>query len=183
MKTALLIIDIQNDYFEEGSNPLTNAKQACENARLVLDSFRKKNQPVIHIQHLSLRPGATFFIPNTRGAEIHSNVRPLDNEKVITKNYPNGFRETELLEYLKLLDIKELVVCGMMTHMCVEATVRAAKDFGFICTLVEDACATKDLEIKGKIVHAADVHTSFVAALAYFYATVVSTPDFLEVWK
>jgi len=72
-----------------------------------------------------------------------------------------------------------LVICGMMTHMCIDATTRAAKDFGFECTVIGDACATKDLEIDGRHIMATDVHASFLAALSYFYSTVKTTKDYL----
>ncbi len=146
--------------------------QASLKTKEILSIFRRQSLPVIHIQHLSTRPGSTFFVPNTPGAEIHPNVSPVSGEKVIVKNYPNSFRDTELLNYLQSKDITDLVVCGMMTHMCVDATVRAAKDFGFNCTVISDACATKDLEIQNKKVSAKDVHCAFLAALDYFYSTV-----------
>jgi nicotinamidase-related amidase len=179
MATALIIIDIQNDYFENGSNPLSGSADAARNARLILDDFRSKGWPVIHIQHLATRPTATFFVPGTAGADIHEDVKPLDKEKVIVKHFPNSFRETELLAFLKSLDVSQLVICGMMTHMCVDATTRAAKDFGFDCTVIADACATKDLEIDGQRVKALDVQRSFLSALSYFYATVISVKQFL----
>ena len=178
-QTALLLIDIQNDYFEGGANPLAGSLEASVNAGKVLQYFRKKNLSVVHVQHLSTRPGSTFFIPDTKGAEIHSNVQPEDNEKVIIKHFPNSFRDTELLAFLQLKGVANLVVCGMMTHMCVDASVRAAKDMGFTCTLISDACATKNLEILGQKVLAKDVHNSFLAALNYFYANVVATSEFL----
>jgi len=180
MDTALIIIDIQNDYFENGSNTLSESLKACKNARLILDYFRFKGLPVIHIKHIATKPTATFFLPDTAGAEIHDEVRPFTNEKVIVKHYPNSFRETELLEYLESLDISHLVICGMMTHMCVDATTRAAKDFGYECTVIGDACATKDLEIGGQVVKATDVHASFLAALSYFYSTVNTTIQYLD---
>jgi len=183
MATALIIIDIQNDYFDKGSNPLSGSDEATKNARLILDDCRSRGLPIIHIQHLATRSTATFFLPNTIGADIYADVRPLDNEKVIVKNYPNSFRETELLEYLTFLNVSQLVICGMMTHMCVDATTRAAKDFGFECTIISDACATKDLEIDERHVKAADVQTSFLAALNYFYSTVKSTKQFLTMIK
>jgi nicotinamidase-related amidase len=136
--------------------------------------------PVIHIQHIATRPTATFFLPHTKGAEIHDNVKPLEQEKIIVKHYPNSFRETELLDYLKGKNITDLVICGMMTHMCVDATVRAAKDFGFNIVLIGDACATKDQEINGQIVKAEEVQKSFLAALNYFYATVKTTRQYLD---
>lgn len=125
MKQALLLIDIQNDYFDDGANPLVGSYRASLKAKCVLEEFRAESLPIIHFQHLSVRSGSTFFVPDTFGAEIHQNVKPLDTEKVITKNFPNSFRETQLLDYLKANEITDLVVCGIMTHMCVDATVRA----------------------------------------------------------
>jgi nicotinamidase-related amidase len=180
MKTALIIIDIQNDYFDVGAMPVVGSDAASNNARLILDSFREATLPIIHVQHIATRKTATFFLPNTVGAEIHDKVKPLENEKIIVKHYPNSFRETELLDYLKREDIIDLVVCGMMTHMCVDATVRAAKDFGFTITLIGDACATKDQEINGEIVKAEEVHKSFLAALNYFYTSVKTTGQYLD---
>ncbi len=180
MNKALIIIDIQNDYFENGRMPLVGSEEASLNARQILEKFRSDGLPVIHIQHLAARPNSTFFLPLTKGMEIHENVKPMENEKVIVKHFPNGFRETELLDYLKNKDITDLVICGMMTHMCVDATVRAAKDFGFNCTVIGDACATRDLEINGAMVKAIQVHNSFLAALSGFYANVITTGEYLK---
>ena len=179
-KKALLIIDIQNDYFEGGANPLSGSLEASINAKRLLTDFRSKSLPVVHVQHFSTRPGSTFFIPNTNGVEIHENVRPVNGEKVIAKNYPNSFRETDLLDYLQSNGITNLVICGMMTHMCVDATTRAAKDFGFTCEVISDACATKDLIIQEESVAASEVQKSFLAALNYFYSTVKKTNEYLK---
>lgn len=181
MKTALILIDIQNDYFDKGTMSLVGSDKAGNNANLILESFRTDSLPIIHIQHIATSPAATFFLPNTKGAEIHDCVYPLGKEKIIIKHYPNSFRETELLDYLRTKNITDLVICGMMTHMCIDATVRAAKDYGFRITLIGDACATKDLEINGQIVKAEEVQKSFLAALNYFYATVKTTGDYLNV--
>ena len=180
MNRALILIDIQNDYFENGANPLVGSLTASENAAKILKQFRDQKLPIIHVQHLATRAEATFFAPGTVGAEIHHNVKPLPHELVIEKHFPNSFRETGLLVHLKSLGIEELVICGMMTHMCVDATTRAAKDFGFDCTLIGDACATKALEIDGKEVTADAVHYSFLAALNYFYAKVTNTEKYLS---
>jgi len=179
MTTALIIIDIQNDYFDGGSNPLFGSNKAATNARLIMDDFRSKGFPIIHIQHLATRPTATFFLPGTAGAEIFADVRPLDNEKLIVKHYPNSFRETDLLKYLQSMEVGQLVICGMMTHMCVDATTRAAKDFGFGCTVIGDACATKNLEIDGQLIKSTDVQASFLAALSYFYSTIKTAKEYL----
>lgn len=179
MKTALLLIDIQNDYFENGAMELHGSLDASENARLLLETFRVYNFPVVHIQHIAARPDATFFLPSTYGAEIHENVRPLADEKVVVKHYPNSFRETDLLQFLADNEVRKLVICGMMTHMCVDSTVRAARDYGLEVVLVGDACATKDATLGDHLVCAHDVHVSFLAALNYFYASVTSTQEFL----
>lgn len=179
MKT-LLIIDIQNDYFEGGKNPLNNSIQACEQAKNILEKFRKEQWPVVHIQHVSSRSDATFFLPHTQGVEIHSYVKPKDEETVIIKNFPNSFINTDLQDTLKKLKVDELVICGMMTHMCVDATTRAAKDLGYSCTLIGDACATRNLEIKGEKIQAKEVQNSFLAALSYYYADVQTANQFLN---
>ena len=157
IKTALIIIDIQNDYFDKGTMTLDSADKASENARLILDKFRADSLIIIHIQHIATKPTSTFFLPNI----------------VIIKHYPNSFRETELLDYLRTKKIKNLVICGMMTHMCVDATTRAA-------IVIGDACATKDLEINGQKVKAEDVQKSFLASLDSFYATVKTTKQYLD---
>lgn len=180
MKKALVIIDIQNDYFENGRMALVGAEEASLKAAKVLQECRKENIPIVYIQHINDREGAPFFIPDTEGVEIHKNVKPLDNEKIIIKHWPNSFRETELLPYLNSLGIKELIICGMMTHMCIDTTVRAARDLGFINLLIEDACATLNLKIKQEEIEAKNVHNSFIAALNGTFATVINTEEYLN---
>ena len=180
MNTALILIDIQNDYFAGGKMELVEPDWAADNAKLILDRFRYDGFPIVHIQHIATSPTATFFLPDTPGADIHEKVLPLPTEKTIVKHFPNSFRETELLEYLKGNKIENLVICGMMTHMCIDATTRAAKDVGFNCLLIGDACATRDLEINNQTVKAKDVHNSFLAALNSFYATVMTTDSYLN---
>lgn len=181
-KTALIIIDIQNDYFPGGTMELVEPEKAALKAKEVLSYFRENKMPVIHVQHIALQEGATFFLPNTKGAEINSIVAPLANEKVITKNYPNSFRDTKLLEYLHENNITNLVFAGMMTDVCIDATVRASMDNGFNNTLISDAVATRDRELNGKVVPASQINTAFLAglnALGGLYATVLSSDEFL----
>lgn len=177
---ALLIIDIQNDYFEGGANPLIGSLKASENAKKMLEDFRRKELPIIHIQHVANREGATFFVPNTFGVEIHQNVKPISGESTVVKHFPNSFRETDLQTILQENNITDLVVCGMMTSMCVDATTRAAKDLGYNCTLIGDACAAPNLTINNETTKAKDVQNAFLAALNYYYATVVTTIEYLK---
>lgn len=177
---ALVIIDIQNDYFEGGKMSLVGSDQAADNAAKVLTYFRNKGLPVVHIQHISNREGAGFFLPETYGVEIHKSVKPISGEKVIEKHYPNSFRETELREYLSVNNISDLVICGMMTSMCVDATVRAAKDLGYNCELVADACAAPNIEFGGQTINGKDVNTAIVGALNYYYAKVLKASDLID---
>jgi nicotinamidase-related amidase len=177
MRTALLLIDIQNDYFPGGAMELVAADSASSQAASLLEVFRESALPVFHIQHISARPTATFFRPNTRGVEIHSSVLPTPGETVITKGFPNSFRETSLLEALRTAEVGKLVVAGMMTHMCVDTTVRAASDLGFTCTVAHDACATRDLTFGEQTVPAAAVHAAYMAALDGSFGNVLSTAD------
>lgn len=179
MKTALLLIDIQNDYFPGGRMVLEGSPEASGKTKKVLSLFREMNLPRFHIQHLSARPGASFFIPETEGVEIHSDVKPLPDEIVIRKHYPNSFRETSLSDHLRKEGIGHVVITGMMTHMCVDATTRAAFDHGFRCTVLHDACATKALSFNNDTVCAGHVHAAFLAALGAVYADIVGVDDFI----
>jgi nicotinamidase-related amidase len=184
MKTALIVIDIQNDYFPGGAMELKGSIEASLQARRLLDYFRSTSQEIIIVQHLATRPGATFFIPGTPGVEIHPNVAPREHEQVIQKNYPNSFRETRLLEHIRSKQIERLVICGMMTHMCVDAGARAAADLGFQNLIAGDACATRDLSFDGKTIPAEHVQGAFLAALNGSYGKVMGTDaliDFLRI--
>jgi nicotinamidase-related amidase len=183
MNTVLLLIDIQNDYFPGGTMELEGSLEASMQAQKVLTFFREKNRPLVHIQHLSVRPGATFFLPGTNGIEIHPQVQPLPGELVIQKVFPNAFRNTALLEHLKKEGIGHLVIAGMMTHMCVEATTRAAFDHGFQCTVVQNACATRALTFGAETVAARQVQAAFLAALGAVYAKVISAEDVISELK
>jgi nicotinamidase-related amidase len=180
MNSALLLIDLQNDYFPGGKNALVESEAAAVQARRLLDAFRQRGRPVIHVQHFATRPGASFFVPGTRGVEIYPLLQPQPGEAVIHKNHPNCFRQTDLLDHLRSLEVERLAVCGMMTHMCLDAGVRAAVDLGYECWVAADACATKDLSFGGVPVPAAQVQAAFLAALAAAYAHVVPADELLE---
>ncbi len=181
--TALLIIDVQNDYFPGGKMPLSGEEEAAKKVKHLLEYHRAHNMPVIHIRHIATEQGATFFLPNTSGAEINDLVAPREDEKVIIKHYPNSFRETDLLGYLKSKGITRLIVCGMMTDVCVDATVRAAKDYNMVNLVISDACATHDRELNGEIISASDVQESYLAGMAAlndFYTQVTTTEQYLK---
>jgi nicotinamidase-related amidase len=177
MTQALLLIDIQNDYFPGGAMELVGSPLAGVQGGKLLHAFRQKSLPIIHIQHISTRQGATFFLPNTAGVQINECVAPKVGETVFQKNFPNSFRETPLLEHLRKHDVTQLVIAGMMTQMCIDTTTRAATDLGFQCLLAHDACATKSLSFNGITVSAENVQTAFLAALNGLFARVLSVEE------
>lgn len=176
--TALVIIDVQNDYFPQGKCELFQSEQALKVTKRLLKHFRERKLPVFYVQHISPEDAA-FFLPNTKGVQLHKEIEPLGSEYIIVKHTPNGFHETTLQEKLTSLSIKNLVMCGMMTHMCVDTTVRAAKDLGYLVTLISDACATKDLEWNGRKLPASLINDVYMASLNGRFATVMSSTDYL----
>ncbi|MGY8871161.1 MAG: cysteine hydrolase family protein [Pseudomonadales bacterium] len=178
--TALLLIDFQNDYFSAGKWPLSGTEAAAEQGAKLLAEFRNKGLPVVHVRHEFLTADAPFFLEGSEGAKIHHSVTPLENEAVILKHKPNSFRDTELQEVLKKLKVEKLIVVGAMSHMCIDAGVRAAVDLGFEVSVAHDACAARDLEFNGTTVPAAHVHAAFMAALSSSYASINSTTELLK---
>ena len=178
MATGLILVAIQKDYFPGGAMELAGMDKAAENAALVLNQFRQKDWPIFHVQHISKNPGATFFLPDTKGVEINESVKPMQDETLILKNFPNSFRKTLLSAALNSEKINQLVICGAMSHMCIDATTRAAFDLEFTCAVIHDACASRDLEFNRKQVKAKDVHGAFMAALGSVYAQLVSCAYF-----
>lgn len=179
MNPALVIVDIQNDYFPEGKMPLVGPVEASQQAARLLEHFRRRQWPVIHVQHIAIRPSATFFLPGTPGADFHANVQPLPEETIVQKNFPNSFRETPLLDVLREQHVNRLIICGMQTNMCIDATTRAAADYGFECIVAADACAARNLTFDGQTVPAEQVHIAFLAALIGSYARVLKVDQLL----
>ena len=175
MTNALVIVDIQNDYFPGGAMELHNSVQASRVATAIKTDFKTKGLPVIVVQHIAQSPTATFFRPDTEGVRLHESVALEAGDIHVVKHYPNSFRETTLLETLRQHGITDLTIIGMMTHMCIDTTVRAASDLGFKVTVYENACATKNLTF-GHTVAAVDVQAAYLAALDGSFATV-------ETWK
>jgi nicotinamidase-related amidase len=179
-KRAVIVVDIQNDYFPEGKYSLVNIEQAAANAAKVIAAARDKGDEVIHVQHVFPDSQAPFFAPETEGVKINPAVEPRDGEALVVKNHPNSFLKTDLKDRLDAKGIKEVVVVGAMSHMCIDATARAASDFGYRTTVVQDACATRDLAFGGVTVPAAQVHAAMMSALGFAYATITDTDAYIQ---
>ena len=177
---ALLLIDIQNDYFPGGKMALPGSEAAGRQAVKLLADFREKGLPVVHVRHESRHSGAAFFEPDTDGAEIHASVASREGETIVLKHFPSSFHETGLETILRDMGITGLVAAGMMSNMCVDSTVRSAFYLGFQCIVAHDACAAAPLEFNGQAVPADIVHTAFMASLGMVHARVLSTGEILR---
>jgi nicotinamidase-related amidase len=178
--TALLVIDIQNFYFEKGLVPLTGPVEAADRARVALVAARLRKVPVIHVRHVPKSVAIVDGEPVDPQYRIRPEVAPLAGETIISKQYANSFRETDLLAELQKLGIKRVVIAGMQTHMCVEAASRAATDLGFEVLVLHDACATRPLEFNGKTVPAEFVHAGALAAINGSYGRVISVDEWIK---
>ncbi|MNR83186.1 Streptothricin hydrolase [compost metagenome] len=178
-KSALLVIDLQNEYLPTGKLPLVNIQQTATNAAKVIAKARQQGTQVIHIQHIA-NAESPIFEPNSNGIEFQDTVKPQADEAVVIKNQINAFLNTTLKEILDTNKVTELVVIGAMSHMCVDAAVRAASDFGYKVKVIHDACATLDLEFNGIKVPADYVHATLMAAFEFAYAQVISTAEYLN---
>ena len=174
MKKALIIIDLQNDYFKNGTIELQGIDKALIQTNKLIKYAREKEYKIYFVQHFSTKEGATFFVPNTTGVALHQNL-DMQNDMIIKKNYPNSFRDTTLQNELQKESIKNLIICGAMTHMCIDTTVRAGFDLGYKIELVSDACATKDLIFEDEVVKAKEVQNSYMSALGSVFCEVKDT--------
>lgn len=179
-QTGLIVVDLQNEYLPTGKLPLVGIEAASANAARVIQDARSKGIPVFHIRHEFANGEAPVFVPGTDGVHIQQAVAPLEGEAVVVKNHVNSFRKTDLKQRLEASHVEEVIVMGAMSHMCVDAVVRAAADMGYPVTVLHDACATLDLEFNGVSVPAAHVHAAMMAAFAFGYGTVKSVDDYLN---
>ena len=177
---VLLCIDIQSDYFSHGAYPLPHMERASKAALQLLANFRENHQAIIHVCHTEADPASGFLVKGTEGAKIEPRFAPRAGEAIIEKHSPNSFKETELEQKLRALSPQEVVFCGAMSNLCIDASVRAASDLGFACCVVEDACAAADLEFQSRKIEARQVHDAFMAALASCYGRVVTLSEFLS---
>jgi len=180
MSRGLLIVDVQNDYFAGGKMELAGSEDAAMKIKQVIERIRAKHGEVIYIQHIATKPTATFFIAGTEGVHIYDAIRPQKGDTVIPKHYPNSFRETTLDAYCRERGLDSFVIVGMMTHMCIDTTARAAYDLGYKCILLGDCCATRDLILRDKVVRAEDVQNAFLAAIDGTFAKVMDSEEYLK---
>lgn len=171
---TLLIIDAQEEY-RSGTLKLPDLEPALAQITSLLARARAGGTPIIHVRHLGI-PGGLFDPQQPRG-QFLAEAQPQDGETLVEKRLPNAFAGTDLHEQLQALGNLDLIVCGFMTHSSVSTTVRATKDYGYRCTLVERACATRDLPGAQGLIDHTDMHRLEIAALADNFAVIVEDAD------
>ena len=173
-ESALVLIDCQEEY-RSGFLPLTGVDAAIGQAKALLDRARNGGVPVIHVRHIGRAGGA--FDPDGPGGAIMAELAPQDGEPVVGKGLPNSFAATTLQEELEKTGRKSLILVGFMTHMCVSSTARVALDLGYRTTVVDGACATRDLPRPNGtgVVSAPDLHIAALTELSDRFSSIAGS--------
>jgi nicotinamidase-related amidase len=167
---CLVLIDLQYEYLA-GPIALPDAKAAIANTARLLARARAAGTSIFHIAHKG-RPGGLFDRSAERGA-IVAELTPQAGEPVIEKGLPNAFAGTDLQARLAATERKDIILAGLMTHMCVSSTARAGLDLGFRITVDADSCATRDLpDGRGGTIAAATIHDIALAELSDRFAII-----------
>lgn len=175
-QASLVIIDAQKEYLS-GPLALSGMDEAVANIAKLLDAARKAGRPIVHVRHLGTVGG--LFDPQGSRGQFIPGLEPQGDETVIEKRMPNAFKNTDLHQVLQQFGPLDLIVCGFMSHSSVSTTVRRAKDYGYRCTLVEDASATRDLAYKDTLIPAAQIHQGEMAVMADNFACVAPTASLI----
>ena len=141
MTKALLLIDLQNDYFPGGKFPLWNTEVVLENIERAIAKANTQGVPVIHIQHIAKGGLSPFFNEGTPGADIHPSIlAAAPKATVVVKEFADSFEKTNLEETLTKLGVTDLLVCGMMTQNCVTHTAISKAAEKYSVTILPDCC-------------------------------------------
>jgi nicotinamidase-related amidase len=179
-KTALLVIDVQNEYFD-GKWPIPDGTTALEQIERAIDAGQQANAMVVYVQHAVLKPERGVFIPGSHGFELHPRLHPRANDSRIIKNYPGSFTKTNLEDTLRQRGIDTVVISGYMTHMCCDTTAREGFQRDFRVLFLNDATATRDGQhaTLGTISHR-DLHRATLITQASMFSQVLPTNEFVE---
>jgi len=178
-KRALLVIDVQNEYFT-GKLPVSYPANSFENILKVIDYSDKVNIPVVIVQHSSIIPEKTTFIKGSDEWELHDKIKEVNFQHYVEKNMPSSFVGTDLQEWLDTNGIDTVVISGYMTQMCCDTTARYAKHLGYNVEFLSDATGTLSIENKGGKVSAEELHRSILVAQAMGFSEVLSSDEWMK---
>jgi nicotinamidase-related amidase len=176
MKRALLVIDVQNEYFS-GLLPITHPEGHLANVLRVMDCAAANGVPVVVVQHTSLQPEAPFFRRGTPNWELHAEVRRRPHDLLVEKNLPGTFTGTQLEPWLREQGVDRVVIAGYMTHMCCDTTARQAVHRGFAVEFLSDATGTLPLSNAAGEASAEELQRAFLCAQQMLLSEVVSTDE------
>lgn len=179
MKTALLVIDVQNEYFT-GKLNVTYPSGSLANILKAMDASSAGNIPVIVIQHAATSPESPVFRKGSHGWELHPEVASKQHSIIIEKNLPGSFTGTNLEEYLKREQINRLVISGYMTQMCCDTTARQAFHMGYEVIFLSDATGTLSIKNYAGEVTAEELHRSILITQAMRFSKVMETEEWLK---
>lgn len=176
---ALIIVDMQHGVTSPAAGPRNNP-EAERNIGALLDAWRRRDAPVVHIRHISRTPGSMFW-PGQRGVEFLASLAPLPDEQVFEKNVPDAFVHSGLERWLRVRGLDRVVIVGVSTNNSVEATARTAGNLGFKTQVVADATyAFAKVDYAGTARTAAEVHAMALANLDGEYAAIITTGALLQ---
>lgn len=178
MKRALLVIDVQNEYFT-GKLPVTYPTGSFSNILRAMDAAYRADIPVILIRHGSPQPDAAAFVKGSREWEIHGGVLCRPHLRIIDKTLPGSFTGTNLEECLRSLGVDTVVISGYMTQMCCDTTARQALHLGFAVEFLSDATGTLDIANYAGTIKAADLHQAILITQAMRFSKVMTTADWV----
>jgi nicotinamidase-related amidase len=169
---VLVLIDCQQEYVD-GALALPEVAPALKECAKLLEMARVAGAPVVHVVHHG-KAGGGVFDPEGPSGEVAADVVPLASETIVAKALPNAFAGTDLHAVLEATGRTALVIAGFMTHMCVSSTARVAMDLGYSNTVVDTACATRDLpDGQGGVLAASDLHRAALVALSDRFSLIV----------
>lgn len=167
MSTAVLLIDLQNDYFPEGKYPLWNTEKTLSNVLNLIDRAQERGDLIVHVKHIA-NPAmgiSPFFNKGTEGSEIHPQVLAASPDSpVVVKEYADSFENTNLEEVLASHSISKLLICGMMTQNCVTHTAISRAGEKYDVTILTDCSTTVDEMIHNIAIHAVSTRVKLSTA-------------------
>ncbi|AZD30817.1 cysteine hydrolase family protein [Pseudomonas chlororaphis] len=178
-KSALLVIDFQNEYFT-GRMPIPDGDKALANTRELIEFADRHNMPVYHVQHIA-PAGSVVFAIDGKTVKFHPEMLPRGKDTVLQKSTVSVFASTDLGKRLKRAGIKNLIICGLMTHASVAGTARDAAPLGYKVIVASDASATRDItRVNGDQIDKDALHKAALAEIEDTFGDVMTTAQILK---
>ncbi|WP_194726205.1 cysteine hydrolase family protein [Noviherbaspirillum malthae] len=177
--TALIVIDFQQEYFEGGKLPIPDGRSALDKARELVAFADRSGIRVFHVQHVGASGGPLFAADGASSA-FHQDILPQPHHEQVRKTTASSFASTDLHARLQGQGIKTLIICGLMTHMCVSTTARDARPLGYQVIVAADASATRDIDAwDGGVVGHAELHRAALTEISDSFGEILRTADIL----